>query len=37
LHETGYIGYPVSKNKSVPFTEEGMAKAEDLFWKPVGK
>ena len=31
LHEKGYIGNPVSKNKSVAFTEEGKAKAEELF------
>ena len=37
LHEKGYLGNPVSKNKSVAFTEEGMAKAEELFWKLFGK
>ena len=33
----GYIENPVSKNKSVGFTEEGKAKAEELFWKLFGK
>jgi hypothetical protein len=33
LHEKGYIDDPVSKNKSVAFTKEGQAKAEELFWK----
>jgi hypothetical protein len=37
LHEKGYIGNPVTKNKSVEFTEEGKAKAEELFWKLFGK
>ena len=37
LHEKGYIDNPVSKNKSVGITEEGMAKAEELFWKHFGK
>jgi hypothetical protein len=37
LHEKGYIDNPVSKNKSVGFTEEGKAKAEQLFWKLFGK
>jgi hypothetical protein len=37
LHEKGYIGNPVNKNKSVPLTEEGKAKAEELFWKLFGK
>jgi hypothetical protein len=37
LHEKGYIGNPVSKNKSVALTEEGKAKAEELFRKLFGK
>jgi hypothetical protein len=37
LHEKGYIGNPVNKNKSVPLTEEGKARAEELFWKLFGK
>lgn len=37
LHEKGYIGNPVSKNKSVALTEEGMARAEEMFWKLFGK
>jgi hypothetical protein len=37
LHEKGFIENPVSKNKSVGFTEEGKAKAEELFWKLFGK
>jgi Domain of unknown function (DUF6429) len=37
LHEKGYIGNPVSKAKSVAFTEEGKAKAEELFRKLFGK
>ena len=37
LHEKGYIENPVSKNKSVGFTEEGKAKAEQLFRKLFGK
>lgn len=31
LHEKGYIRDPVNKNKSIVFTEEGSAKAEELF------
>ena len=31
LHEKGYIYDPVNKNKSIVFTEEGAAKAEELF------
>lgn len=31
LHEKGYIGNPVNKNKSVRFTEAGSAKAEQYF------
>jgi Mn-dependent DtxR family transcriptional regulator len=30
LHEKGYIGNPVNKNKSVALTEEGRVKAEEL-------
>jgi hypothetical protein len=37
LHEKGLIGNPVSKNKSVELTEEGRAKAEELFGKLFGK
>jgi hypothetical protein len=37
LHEKGYIGDPVNKNKSVPLTEDGKAKAEELFRKLFGK
>lgn len=37
LHAKGYIGDPVSKNKSVGLTEEGKVKAEELFWKLFGK
>jgi hypothetical protein len=37
LHEKGYIEHPVSKNKSLGLTEEGRAKAEELFWKLFGK
>lgn len=36
LHEKGYIGNPVGKSKSVRFTEEGMARAEELFHKYFG-
>lgn len=31
LHEKGYISNPVSKTKSVVFTEEGLREAERLF------
>ena len=31
LYEKGYIHDPVNKNKSLVFTEEGAAKAEELF------
>lgn len=31
LYEKGYIHNPVNKNKSLVFTEEGAAKAEELF------
>ena len=37
LHEKGFIGNPVSKNKSVELTEEGRAKAEELFLRLFGK
>jgi hypothetical protein len=31
LHEKGMIDNPVSKAKSVAFTEEGLARAKELF------
>jgi Domain of unknown function (DUF6429) len=37
LHEKGYIGDPVNKNKAVELTEEGKAKSEELFRKLFGK
>jgi uncharacterized protein DUF6429 len=37
LHAKGFIGNPISKNKSVGLTEEGMAKSEELFRKLFGK
>jgi hypothetical protein len=37
LHAKGYIGDPVSKSKSVALTEDGKAKAEELFRKLFGK
>jgi hypothetical protein len=37
LVRKSYIGDPVNKNKSVPLTEEGARKAEELFWKLFGK
>jgi hypothetical protein len=37
LHEKGYIDNPVSKAKSVRLTEEGRARAEELFRKLFGK
>ena len=37
LHEKGYLGDPVSKAKSVRLTDEGRAKAEELFRKLFGK
>jgi hypothetical protein len=37
LHQKGYIENPVNKNKSVGLTEEGRAKAEELFRKLFGK
>lgn len=33
LHEKGFISDPVSKAKSVMFTEEGLQQAEKLFQK----
>jgi hypothetical protein len=33
LHEKGYIFDPKNKSKSVVFTEEGRARAEQLFQK----
>ena len=37
LHAKGYIGDPVSTAKSVALTEDGKAKAEELFRKLFGK
>lgn len=37
LHEKGYIGDPVNKNKSVGMTEEGRKRSEELFRKLFGK
>ena len=37
LYEKGYIGDPKSKAKSVPLTEEGLARSEELFRKLFGK
>jgi len=31
LHEKGFIGNPKSKAKSVPVTEEGRKRSEELF------
>lgn len=36
LYEKGLIDDPVSKAKSVMFTEEGLAKSESLFWQYFG-
>ncbi len=33
LHEKGYIGNPIGKQKSVGVTDEGKKKAEELFEK----
>jgi len=33
LHEKGYIGNPKSKSKSVPVTEKGAERSEELFKK----
>jgi hypothetical protein len=37
LHEKGYISDPVSKAKSVVFTEQGLKEAERLCRKLFGK
>ena len=37
LYEKGYISNPVSKTKSVVFTEEGLREAEKLFQQLFGK
>jgi Mn-dependent DtxR family transcriptional regulator len=37
LHEKDYIGNPVCKAKSVALTEEGTAKAKQLFRKLFAK
>lgn len=37
LHEKGMISDPVSKAKSVVFTEEGEREAERLFYEMFGK
>ena len=37
LHEKGYIANLKSKNKSVAVTDEGKAKAEELFLRLFGK
>jgi hypothetical protein len=37
LYEKGFIGDPKGKAKSVILTEEGVAKAEELFCKLFGK
>lgn len=37
LHQKGYIGDPRSKAKSVVVTEEGRARAEELFRQFFGK
>ena len=37
LHQKGYIGDPKSKAKSVAITEEGKAKAEQMFRRLFGK
>lgn len=36
LHEKGYIGNPVSKNKSVGVTPQGLKRAKELFEKHFG-
>jgi len=33
LHEKGYIGNPIGKQKSVSVTPDGIKKAEELFEK----
>ena len=37
LHEKGYISDPKSKAKSVVLTEEGMARARELFERHFGR
>ena len=37
LHEKGFIDNPISKAKSVIVTQEGCAKAKELFEKHFGK
>jgi hypothetical protein len=37
LHQKGYIGDPKSKARSVVVTEEGRARAEELFRRLFGK
>jgi hypothetical protein len=37
LHERGFIGDPRNKAKSVVFTEEGLARAEQLAMQLFGK
>ncbi len=37
LHEKGYIADPVSKAKSIIFTDEGYDKSKELFKKHFGK
>jgi hypothetical protein len=37
LHEKGYISDPQSKAKSVAVTNEGRAKADELFFRLFGK
>jgi len=37
LHQKGYIADPKGNAKSVAFTEEGKAKAEQLFLRLFGK
>jgi hypothetical protein len=37
LHDKGYISDPVSKAKSVVFTEQGEREAERLFYELFGK
>ena len=37
LHEKGLISDPVGKAKSVVFTEQGLAEAEQLFHEMFGK
>ena len=36
LHEKGMILDPVNKNKSVVLTDEGLKRAEELFWQLFG-